>query len=204
VPILLRAPALPPTRSILPLDDATIDRVSGTVVPLQETRTVDIGPVTAELPAGIYLYPWHQYALAIVSNSLGDRPVYFASSGNAADELGLSPYLVREGLAYRLNAGLPRPEETEGLVQLELSPFTSVTGLFLDRERTRTLAWEVFQHEGGLPEAWDYWPDHAVLGVPNYYAWVYYSLYQAAAQAEIADDASRNLDKAEAWARLGI
>ena len=32
-------------------------------------------------------------------------PIYFASSGNAAYELGLQPYLVRHGLAFKLNNG---------------------------------------------------------------------------------------------------
>jgi hypothetical protein len=62
----------------------------------------------------------------------------------------------------------------------------------------------VFLHRGGLPEGRDHWPDHAVLGVPNYYAWVHYSLYQAANQDGDQEEASRNLEAAEAWARLGI
>ena len=204
IPLATRKPVTPPVRSILALDDATIERVARTVVPLQETREVALGRgVTAVLRSGSYLYPWHQFALAVISNSLGDRPVYFASSGNAADALGLTPYAVRQGLAYKLNPGLPDPDTQPGLVQLEPTPLTGVTGTWLDEERTRTLTWEVFQHRSGLPEAWNHWPHRAVLGVPSYYAWVHYALYQAAAQSEEEEAAEKNLRKAEEWARLG-
>ncbi len=204
VPLILDQPLSPPRRSILALDDATIDRVAQTVVPLREARQVDLGlGVTATLSQGMSLYPWHQFALAVISNSLGDRPVYFASSGNAGDVLGLSPYLVRQGLAYKLNPGVPDPDAQEGVVELTPTPLSGVTGVWLDEARTRTLAWDVFTHQGGLPEAWDVWPHRAVLGVPSYYAWVHYSLYQAAAQEEVTERAERNLQEAEEWARLG-
>ena len=108
--------------------------------------------VSALLRAGSYVDPWHQFALAIISNSMGDRPVYFASSGNAAQQLGLGPFLVREGVAYRVNPGLPDPDTMDNIVELEISPFSGVTGIWLNEERTRTLAWEVFMHRDGLPE----------------------------------------------------
>jgi len=203
VPLLLDGPLHAPTRSILELDDQTIDRVSGTVVPLRESRTVALGQgVSAQLEGGVYLYPWHQYALSIISSSLGDRPIYFASSGSAANDLGLTPFLIRQGLAYKLNAGLPDPDTMEGVEALSVSSMSSVTGLWLDVERTRTLAWEVFIHRGGLPEGWPRWPYRAVLGVPSYYAWVHYSLYQAAVEGGRADEAEENMRLAEIWARL--
>jgi len=203
VPLLVDRPIHPPTRTILDLDDATIARASQTVVPLREDRTVDLGMgVTALLRGETMVYPWHQFALSIISNSLGDRPVYFASSGNAAEDLGLAPFLIRQGVAYRLNPGLPDPEQMEGVQELALSPLTSVTGMWLDVERTRKLAWEVFMHRSGLPEGWSRWPYRAVLGVPSYYAWVHYALYQAAEEAGRDEEAAENMDQAEAWARL--
>ena len=203
VPLILDGPLHPPSRSILELDDETIVRVAQTRIPLRESRTVELGQgVSARLEGGIYLNPWHQYALSIISNSLGDRPIYFASSGSAADDLGLTPFLIRQGLAYRLNPGLPSPETMGGVEELSLSPLSSVTGIWLDVERTRTLAWEVFMHRGGLPDQWQRWPYRAVLGVPSYYAWVHYSLYQAAAEGGRVDEAEENMALAEIWARL--
>ena len=204
VPLVLRSPPRSPARSILALDDETIARVSQAVVPLREDRTVDLGQgVTARLRGETYIYPWHQFALAIISNALGDRPIYFASSGSAADDLGLSPFLIRQGLAYRLNPGIPDPEAMTGVRELELSPLTSVIGLFLDVDRTRTLAGEVFMHRSGLPDQWPHWPFRAVMGVPSYYAWVHYALYQAATEAGLEEEAMHHMNRAEAWARLG-
>ena len=204
VPLVVDAPIRPPTRTILGLDDATIARAAQTVVPLREDRSVELGQgVTALLRRETLIYPWHQFALSIISNSLGDRPIYFASSGNAAGDLGLTPFLIRQGVAYRLNPGLPDPAVMEGLEELTPSPLTSVTGIWLDVERTRKLAWEVFMHRSGLPDGWSHWPYRAVLGVPSYYAWVHYSLYQAAAQEARQEEALENMDRAEAWARLG-
>jgi len=204
IPLLVDAPIRPPTRTILGLDDATIARASQTVVPMREDRTVDLGMgVTALLRAETLVYPWHQFALTIIRQSLGDRPIYSASSGNAASDLGLSPFLVREGLAYRLNEGLPDPESMAGVEELGRSPLSSVTGIWLNVDRTRALAWDVFMHRRGLPDGWARWPYRAVLGVPSYYAWVHYALYQAAAQAGREEEAVANMDRAEAWARLG-
>ena len=128
--------------------------------------------------------------------------MYFASSGNAAAQLGLSPYLVRQGLAYRLNDGLPDPEQAEALAELPPSAFINVTGVFLDVARTRALANEVFMHRSGLPDEWPRWPWRAVMGIPSYYSWVHYSLYEAALLEENLEEAEAQLGRAEAWARL--
>jgi hypothetical protein len=203
VPLLLRAPLRAPTHSILGLDDATIERVAQTAFPLREDRSVQLGQgVTALLRGGSYLDPWQQFALAIISGSLAERPIYFASSGNAGEALGLEPYLVRQGLAYRLSPGLPDPATMAGVVALPASPFSSVTGTWLDHDRTRVLAGEVFVHRSGLPDEWARWPDHAVLGIPSYYAWVHYALYQAATAQGNEEDARQNLERAEEWVRL--
>ena len=148
-------PIRAPTRTILALDDSQIIQASSAVFPLREDRTVDLGSgVTGMLRAQTLVYPWHQFALSIISNSLGDRPIYFASSGDAADALGLTPFLVRQGVAYKLNPGLPDPEVLEGVEELSLSPLSSVTGLWLDVERTRKLAWEVFQVQQSVLGFW--------------------------------------------------
>ena len=74
--------------------------------PSRRTGSWSLGPgLTARLSGGAYVEPWHQFALSIISTALEDRPIYFASSGNAASELGLTPFIVRQGLAFKLNRG---------------------------------------------------------------------------------------------------
>jgi hypothetical protein len=192
----------PPSRGILPLDDATIDRVAQSYTPIEQEQVLQLGNVQARLPAGSALFPWQQYGLAILNTALGDRPVYFASSGNAASSLGVDSYLVRQGLAFRLPNGDPT-ELSEGIVGTAGSPYRSVIGDYVDVPRTETLATEVFVHRSGIPDEWSHWPDQSTIGIPNYYAWAHLSLAQAAAQTGQADAMERHQERAEAWTVLG-
>ena len=192
-----------PTKSIIPLTDEQIEQVSHNVVPIQGTRQLPLGNIVATIRDGAYLMPWQQYALALINEVIDDRPIYFASSGNAASELGVNNYLVRQGLAFRLNNG-PLPEsEIDGLLQMESSPYTSVTGEWVDVARTQTLVDDVFIHRSGLPDDWTHWPDVATIGIPNYYAWSYLALVQAAIQTSDQDALDRYQARAEAWTLLG-
>ncbi|MGD2120929.1 MAG: DUF2723 domain-containing protein [Gemmatimonadota bacterium] len=203
VPLVMERSPRAPTRSILDLDDALIRQAAQQLVPITENETLELGPgLSAHLPAGMYMEPWHRFALYIIRNSLGDRPVYFASSGNAAARLGLAQYLIRQGLAFKLHDTLPDPEALESVTELPLSTFTGVTGTFLDHRRTEALANEVFMHRDGLPDEWPRWPWRAVLGIPSYYSWVHYALYVSATEEEDDENAAYHLERAEAWARL--
>ena len=57
-------------------------------------------------------------------------------------------------------------------------------------------------HRTGLPDEWPRWPWRAVLGIPSYYSWVHYALYEWALQEENQEVADFQLSRAEAWARL--
>jgi hypothetical protein len=204
VPLALEQPVRVPTRSILPLEDSLIEQVAESYVPLDRARAFAFGEVRATLPAGSYIYPWQQYALAMLNSALGERPIHFASSGNAATSLGLEPYLVRQGLAFKLNPTGPLAETAPpGVVAMpEDSPLNRVTGSWVDLPRTRTLMDSVFVHRGGIPD-WDHWPDEATLGIPNYYAWGYYALAQGLyAQGDTAGMA-RYRDLGDDWQFLG-
>ncbi len=204
VPLIVDEPVTPPERSILGLDDATIERVSESYLPVEEDQVYQVGSIRAAISAGQYLFPWHQFALAAINAAIDERPIYFASSGNAADALGLSPYLVREGLAFRLHDG-PLEAETapEPYVSLQETGLSSVTGSWVDVPRTRKLFDEVFVHRGGIPDTWKHWPDHSTIGIPNYYAWGYYALAQAALARGDTTALERYRERANAWVTLG-
>jgi hypothetical protein len=203
VPLLLDHPLTAPTHSILPLDDETIERVAGSYSQLDREQVLRLGNVTTTLRQGQILYPWMQYALVLINNSIGERPIYFASSASAASELGLDAYLLRQGLAYKLNDGPLEESRPEGVLRMAQSPYVSVTGDWVDVPRTETLMDEVFVHHSGIPDAWKHWPDASTIGIPNYYFWGYLALSQAAAQEGDDDDANRYRERAEAWSVLG-
>lgn len=201
--ILVDRPVQAPTRSILDLPDETIQEAARAYVQLPQDQSYSVGDGVATLQAGEYLLPWQQFAIAIVTGAIQDRPIYFATTTNAYERLDLSRFLVRQGLAFRV---IPQDLESQpmpGVMDMESSFLISVIGPRVDVERTRTLAWEVFHHREGFPESWDFWPDHPTLGIPNYYAWVHYALAQAAAQQD--DDATLEVERirAETWAELG-
>ena len=199
----LYGPVTPPSRAITALDDATIDQISVSLPVIEADRAYQVGRVRATLTGGQYLEPWMQQTLAIMNASLGDRPVYFASSGDAPTRLGLRNHLVREGLAYRVFDGNPATELPASIVRTENPGQPTVIGPWVDYEHTRRLAEEIFVHREGIPDAWAHWPDRSTIGIPNYYVWVYYALAQAALN-EGDDEAMRRFtERAEAWAILG-
>ena len=73
----------------------------------------------------------------------------------------------------------------------------------MDVERTRILAEEVFVHRTGIPDQWNHWPDRSTIGIPNYYAWVFAALAQAALQADDEERKLRYEDRLVAWQTLG-
>jgi len=192
----------PPTRSILALDDEAILQVALSLSVVREPQPYRVGRIRAVLPDGQYLEPWMQFALAILDASLGDRPVYFASSGNAPTSLGLRDQLIRQGLAYKVFDGDPT-EMPAHVVRTAGTPLETIIGPWVDVERTRRLAEEMFVHRTGIPDDWSHWPDAATIGIPNYYAWVYYALAQAAVVQGDAEAVDRFTERAEAWIRLG-
>lgn len=203
VTLAIDAPVRSPTRPILALDDDTLRQVAGSIVPLEQGRRFTFGEVETVLPQDTVLYPMHQFMLAILASTAGDRPVYFSSTANVGDWLGVDSHLVREGFAYRLAGSLSPAAPPPGLVSLPAdSPLTRVTGRWVDVPRTRRLIDEVFLRRDGLPD-WDHWPDMAAAGFPLYWAWTHYALAQAAYLTGDRAESERQVRQAEAWASLG-
>ena len=103
--------------------------VQGTVGPIQ----VVLDPRAIGRP---YLERAELAVLQIIKDQVGKRPIYFATStGNIADQLGLTPYLVGEGLVRRLTPKIVTPSDS--IVQVEGRGF-------IDVPRARTLAFDVY------------------------------------------------------------
>ena len=206
VPIVLDYAIRKPSRSIFreDLDDATIDRVVRSLVPIEETQQFSLGPVTATMNPGQYMYPWHQFSLAAIANSIGDRPVYFASSGSAASAFGLRQQVIRQGLAHQLWPGDPGDLFDRGVrPNNDLSALTGVVGAWVDITRTQILVEQVFVHRTGIPDDWEYWPDLSTIGIPNYYAWAYYALFKDAENRGDLTKANEFARRFDAWTTLG-
>ena len=201
IPIPVNAPVEPPSRGILDgLDDATIDEASQRYALVDEAVTVRIGNVDATLEGGQYVSPGRQFGLSIMSEALGDRPIYFASR-DTASSFGVGDQVVLQGLAFELPNGPSRV--SDGVVPIPPSaPLASWSGPYVDVPRTQLLLDEVFLKRGGLPRS-GRWPD-ATVNVNQFYARAYFGTAQGAAIAGADDDViMRFIDEGEVWSALG-
>ena len=206
VPILLWEPVRTPTRSIFAsaLDDARIEEAARQTTAIDSVQSFRLGPLTATMVGHSAMLPWHLFALSAIANSIGDRPVYFASSGSAALTFGLRRHLVRQGLAFRLWPRSPGELADLGVVaNRTLDEYAGVVGPWVDVVRTGTLADEVFMHRNGIPDEWSTWKDRSTIGIPNYYSWVYRSLQQWSREIGDTESAARYGARVEQWHRLG-
>jgi hypothetical protein len=205
--LALARPVRRPELPIMALDDETIDEVGATYLRLDGDVTVDVGGIQPRLTGGRILEPKHQFALAIVDTAFSDdRPVYWAANHGPPAEIGLEPYLVRHGVAFKLHDGDLRAVGNdglaqEGITQLPESPLLAGTGRWLDERRSAALADEVYVHRGGLPD-WDHWPDHTTTYTPSQYAWTYQALALARWYEGDVDGSDRYAGLALDWMEL--
>jgi hypothetical protein len=193
------AGAQAPTRTILPLSDADIAAATGYAgfIQLPQDVVFEARGIQTTLPAGTMLTPADQFALTMVKEAWGDRPIYFAATTNAHRELGLERWVARQGVAYKLVT----PSEAEGLLAMpQDQPYSPVFGAYLDVDRTRTLLNEVFVHRSLLDQP--RWVDDATRGIPTYYAYARIALAQADQMLGNPQAVERNVRLAERWMAL--
>jgi hypothetical protein len=152
-------------------------------IPLMQPATGYLGPIKVTLDPRVlgrpYLARSDLAVLQIVKDQLGRRPIYLsASTGNYGEQVGLSPYLVGEGLVRRV---VPQPVVPSDTIRL-------VEGRgFVNVPRTRALAFGVYR--GGetaarsRPRGWaDVPSQNSLFG----YAFVYDTIAGALREREPA------------------
>ncbi len=193
-----------PTRSIVPLSDQEIDTIAGTwPYALPEARDYAVGNIRTTLPKDDVIIPSDVFMATMIQQAVGDRPVYFAMTTAAYEELRLRPYLIRQGVAFKLNNGPVVADSTAGIVAAADARMAQLTGPFVDVPRTEELLTNVFQHRGGFPERWRHWVDSATEGIPFYYGFTHLGLAQAHELLGNDIAADGHVKRAEAFLRLG-
>jgi hypothetical protein len=175
-----------PTRSILGMDDAEIEAIPecypydrrGRCQLFADTMAVPIGEdVQALVEKGDYLVRNDIVVLRILQEAAGDRPIYFASTTGIYEKFALQPWMIREGVAYKLSPVDVRPSETivpmpvRGRLQRRVFPF------WVDVEKTVALLDDYYMYRD-LPD-WTFWPDLSTSGIPLQYFQAYWSLAQS-------------------------
>jgi hypothetical protein len=166
----------PPTRSILPLSDEEIEQVASTRPFLTDRPQVyTAGAIETTIPAQSVMIPASIFLATILFNSIEDRPIYFAMTTQAYQELNLRDFLIRQGLALKLNNGTPTADPARGLHELP-PQLAAQLNRFIDVGRTEELMANVFVHRGGFPDRWTHWVDPATDQIPAYYGYTHYAL----------------------------
>jgi hypothetical protein len=166
-------PPAPPSRPIMTLSPEVMDAVRGGST--GDDFTVSLGNVAITYPEGTYLDRAQQLTLTIIQDSLGDRPVYFASTTGFMGGLGISDWGTRQGLASRLDPRPPDEPPPPGVVKIE----ERYGGEWVDYERTFRLVRGVFSYRGLRDR--DVWADRSTLNIP----WHFYVLHVQTADAAL-------------------
>ena len=143
-----------PTRPVL---DMTLDEADAIpeVMALPTPQRFAHGGISVTIPAG-YLFRGDIVMLRTIKDSFPDRPIYFTRG--ATRRLDLRPYLLEQGLAYKL-VGAP----------LVPSPDTLPTGeSFLDVKRSAELWESVYRAPEAIARRGD-WVDRPSISIPLVY-----------------------------------
>jgi hypothetical protein len=171
-------PDAPPSRAIIQSSHAEMAQVGSGTLP--QDLTVPLGDIAVQYPAGTWLGRGDRLALAIIRDSLGDRPIHFASTGGLPQTLGLNRWSVRQGLASRLH--MIEPSEMEGVVQV--SP--QLGGEWVHADTSLTLAREVFQYRGFKDR--EIWADRSTLNIPWHFYFLFFQLTEVADAIGVDDE----------------
>jgi len=189
-----------PTRSILELSDAEIaqipdcfprDQRTGACQVFPDSIPVPIGDIDGLIAAGDYLMRNDIMVLRILQTTAGDRPVYFASTTGTYELWNIQPWMVRQGVAFKIETGEITP--TGNLVPIpsnvrarggRLLPF------WVDVDRTAELLNEHYIFRDITERT--FWPDLSTNGIPLQYYQAFVNLataYLILGQQEPSDQA---------------
>ena len=193
-----------PENSILTMSDSAIAAVPA-YQPVDQAMGVQVGEhVTARLVPEQLRRRYGQslvsagdlFVYLVLRSSVGDRPVHFASTAPPVYGLWhLQPHLMRQGLTYRTMDTMM--ESTADTVEMP----REFSVRWLDRDRTRTLLWDVFQIDYLLD--WDYWPEPSTRSsIPTQYYLAHMALGEAQRLRDSPDLAERNYRRARRLLQL--
>jgi hypothetical protein len=192
-----------PTKSIIPLPNEQIETIAGQApFMMQDAQLFTAGNIQTTIPRGEVMLPADIFLAYIIQNSVQDRPIYFASTTQAFEELNLRGQILRQGVAFKLVDGALQPDATRGIIAMppEIQP---VTGPLLDLPRTAALVDSVFVHHPGFPDDFGAWVDGATQQIPMYYGYTHWGLSQAYATLGDTARANRHYTAGERFLALG-
>jgi hypothetical protein len=167
---LYAAPTEPPGHAITSLAPEQMDGVVG--ARLDQDVTVPLSGVAVTYPAQYVMNRDAQLALAIIHDAIDERPIYFTGTAGMMNDLGLTPWGVRKGLAVKLVLRDLSGPQPAGYVKGS----DAYGGETFDLDTSLRLYQDVYAYRSIRDR--DIWPDRSTLNIP----WYYYAL-----AAQLAD-----------------
>ena len=184
---LYAVPERAPASAILAVDSTMIDRVAGGQ--LGEDLVVPFSMLVVSYPAGTVLDRSHRLILAIIRDSMSERPIYFSTGQGMMSELGLHDFGVRHGLATKLVLQTASVLDAQGMTQVP----PELGGERFDVKRSLALYDTVYSYRGMVER--DLWVDRSTLNI----AWQYFAM-----ALQLAEAVERSGGGAEVAERLRI
>ena len=188
-----------PRHSILELTDEQIDTTSRTAF-ISPGATYRAGNVVTEIPRGSEIMPADIFLAQIITSSIDDRPIFFASTTNGYASLGLQHHLVQRGAAFKLVNGAVAADPVRGIYDLPIGG--GFTPHFIDAPATEQLLTQVFVHHPGFPDEWGHFTDVATQDIPMLYAQPLQFLAYTYAMRGDSVKAQKLADESERFRRL--
>ena len=201
-----------PKKSILEMDDAAIEAIPdcypkdnyGQCQLFGDTVAVPIGTSVEGLVAkGDYLLRNDILVLRILQTSAGDRPIYFASTTGTYEKFGIQPWMVREGVAYKLS-----PTDIEPSAEImPLPPQARVNAgrilpFWVNIPKTAELLREHYIYRD-MPE-WTFWPDLSTNGIPLQYYQAYAALANAYLVMNQVESSNQAMQEARKFVEVAL
>jgi hypothetical protein len=154
----------PPEGPIVSLPPDQMDGLTRTS--FAEDTTLVFPNLAVTFPAGSSFDRSEMLALAIIHDSIDERPIYFASRAGLMNQLGLGPWGVRQGLATKLELRGVSAGRPAGWVQAS----ENLGGEWFHVDRTLALYEDIYRFRGLRDRA--IWADRSTLNIP----WQFYAL----------------------------
>ncbi|HJU86322.1 MAG TPA: DUF2723 domain-containing protein, partial [Gemmatimonadota bacterium] len=179
-----------PTGTILDYTGTVDDPLLRLGIVIDEPTTLEVGPLTMEFPANSILRRQDVGVLQVVRKNLGQRPIYFSVTVPDDAKVGLSPYLVRQGIVDRL---LDQSIEELARRGRQYMPMQAPEQEWIDVPRTELLLNSVYEYRGLDDDS--VYKDGTARALTGNYGATFLQLAAAQARQGRTEDAIASLER---------
>jgi tetratricopeptide (TPR) repeat protein len=179
-----------PTETLIDYTGTADDPLQRIGIVIDEPTTLEVAGLSLEFPANSILRRQDVGVLQVVRKNLGRRPIYFSVTVPEDAKVGLTPYLVREGIADRLR---DQPIEDLARQGRQYMPMQAPEREWIDVPRTELLLQSVYQYRGLDDE--DVFKDGTARALTGNYGATFLQLAAAQARQGRTQDAIASLQR---------